>query len=98
MVNQFVCASLLGVNADYEGVRLYTGNGELVAKILVEKGLATGALSYITAIKADVPDVRSLIPSHTPTLRSDLDASVCQPSSGAATPSIPRPPFSSGKL
>jgi len=61
-----------------------------------KKGLA--AISFLTAIKADVPDVRSLIPSHTSTLKSDLDACVCQPSSGAATPAIPRPPFSSGKL
>ena len=70
MVNQFVCASHLGHNSDYEGVRLYTGKGELVARILVDKGLVTMADSYSEAIKASVPDVKTLIPSHAPTLKT----------------------------
>ena len=72
IVNQFICASFLGCNADYEGVRIYTGKAELVARILLDKGLVTMAESYSTAIKAAVPDVKSLIPSHTLTLRTAL--------------------------
>jgi len=76
MVNQFVCASHLGRNSDYEGVRLYTGKGELLARFLLEKYFVTMAESYTTASKAVVPDVKSLIPSHTLMLRTALAAPV----------------------
>jgi len=84
MMNQFVYASFLGCCSDYEGVRLYTGEGELVARILVDNGLGNIAESYSTAIKAAVPDIKSLIrPFHTPTMKNELAAPV--PSSGTET-------------
>ena len=79
-MNQFVCASLLGYNSDYEGVRLYTDKGELIARILVDNGIATKATSYSTAINAAVPAFKSLIPSDTSTLRTALSAPVHHPS------------------
>ena len=63
MVNKFVCAVPLGRTQDYEGVRLYTGLGQLVATILVEKHLVATAETYLKACEDLVPDVKSLIPS-----------------------------------
>ena len=79
-MNQFVCASLLGYISDYEGVRLYTDKGKLIARILVDNGLATKATSYLTAINAAVPAVESLIPSDASTLRTALAAPSFHPS------------------
>ena len=62
MVNQFVCASHLGHNSDYEGVRLYTGKGELVARILVDKGLATMADSYSFPKASSLPAILPINP------------------------------------
>ena len=66
MVNKYVLASHLG----HTFARVYTGEKELVARILVDKGLATMADSYSEAINASVPDVPTLDSSQTPTLKT----------------------------
>ena len=65
-MNELVCASHIQHYSDYECVRLYTGEGELVPKLLFEMGLATASPSFSAAIEAAIPDVKVLIPNHTP--------------------------------
>ena len=85
MVNQFVCAVPLGRTQDYEGVRLYTGLGQLVATILVEKNLVATAETYTLACKDAVPDVKSLIPSH----NVSLSTASAAPTSCYRSPHVP---------
>ena len=58
MVNKYVLASHLGHNL----VRVYTGEKELVARILVDKGLATMVDSYSFPKASSLPAILPINP------------------------------------
>lgn len=65
-VNCTAYAIHLGFIKDYEGIRLYSGNGELVARVLYKRNLVTIAETYYEACKKPTPNIKSFLDSIEP--------------------------------